>query len=476
MQAGVRAQMPLPLAQALCPDAYVEPFDPLRDFEALSALARWCLRFSPLVGLDQELLSARGSTTLLEQVDGRHYGITIDLTGTERLHGGLRECANLIFSIFKGRARVALTPTIGASWALSRYMASEHPLVILSCAEIPATLEDLPLHALRIDDTCVRLLNDVGIRRIGEVLTLPRHTLSQRFGKKLQYRLVQALGGIEERLLAIEVAREFTTSRTFEPPLTSRRSIVLAIQHLFQSLVTELKTHKKAAKYFQLSIVDTMNRETRKELSLAAANSDHSHLSSVIEPIIDALEFFGEVRDVGISAHQIESTNSEQDTFSASEQRHPTEKERQELMNNFCVRIGKDRVTFAKLSQSYIPERSFSYHSALSSEKEGQVAEQVVPYNLNERPSILFPSPEPISTIAMLPDKPPSYINWRGKRFSITTGIGPERIAPEWWRLNLQNDSFAERDYFKIQDEIGRWLWVYRDSLSLKWFLHGMWM
>ncbi len=468
--------MALPLAQALCPDAYVEPFDPLRDVEALYSLARWCIRFSPLVGLDQELISARSSTTLLEQIDECHYGITIDLTGTERIHGDLRQCANFIYSVFKGRARVALTPTIGASWALSRYMVSEEPWIILSCAEIPRALEDLPLHALRVDDTCVRLLKDVGVRHIGNLLTLPRYTLGQRFGKKLLYRLEQALGEIEERLLTIEEPREFTRSRTFEPPLVTRRSIVLAIQHLFQSLITELRAHKKAAKYFQLTILDTMNRSTKKELSLAAATSDHSHLFSIIEPVVDALQFFGEVREVGMSAHQIESTSSEQSTFSASEQRHPTEKERQELMNNFCVRIGKDRVTFAKLSQSYIPERSFSYQTALSSSEDGHVAEQVIPYNLNERPSILFPSPEPISTIAMLPDKPPSYINWRGKRFSITAGIGPERIAPEWWRLDAQKERFGERDYFKIQDEIGRWLWVYRDRQSLKWFLHGMWM
>jgi protein ImuB len=467
--------MALPLAQALCPDAYVEPFDPLRDIEALYALARWCLRFSPLVGLDHELISARGSSSL-EGLDASHYGITIDLTGTERLHGDLQRCAHFIHSIFKGKARIALTPTIGASWALSRYMRTENPSAILSFAEIPTALENLPLHALRVDDACVQHLKDVGIRHIGNLLTLPRHTLGQRYGKKLLYRLEQALGEIEERLLTIEAPREFETARTFEPPLVTRRSIVMVIQHLFQSLMSELRAHKKAAKYFQLTILDTTNRAVRKELSLATATSDQSHLSSIVEPIIDTLQFFGEVREVRIAAHQIEATTSEQSSFSPSEQRYPTEKEKQELMNNFCVRIGKDRVTFAKLSQSYIPERSFSYRSALSSSEDSHVGEQIVPYNLNERPSILFPSPELISTIAMLPDKPPSYINWRGKRFSITAGIGPERIAPEWWRLNLQKDRFAERDYFKIQDEIGRWLWVYRDRQSLEWFLHGMWM
>ncbi len=475
MQAGVRSQMALPLAQALCPNAHTEPFDPLRDIEALYALARWCIRFSPLVGLDPELISARDSSTP-EKLSPCHYGITIDLTGTERLHRDLQQCVNLLHSVFKGRARIALTPTIGASWALSRYMMRERPWVILSCAEIPSALQELPLQALRVDDVCVRLLKEVGVQRIGKLLALPRHTLSQRFGKKLLYRLEQALGEIEERLLTIEMPREFAISRTFEPPLVTRRSIVMIIQHLFQSIVTELREHKKAAKYFQLTISDTTDRTIRKELPLAAATSNQSHLSSIIEPIIDTLHFFGEVREVRIAAHQIESKTSEQHTFSTSQQTYPTEQQRQELMNNFCVRIGKDRVTFAKLNHSYVPERSFCYRPALSSTDDVHLAEEIPSYNLNERPSILFPSPEPISTISMLPDKPPSYINWRGRRLSITAGVGPERIAPEWWRSNVQHDSFTERDYFRIQDEIGRWLWVYRDRQSLEWFLHGMWI
>jgi protein ImuB len=475
MHVGVRRQMPLPLARALCPDAHVEPFDPVRDVEALYTLARWCFRFSPLVGLDHELVAARASEKLHE-VDSHHYGITIDLTGTERLHGDLVQLSSSIHSLFKGRAQIAVTPTIGGSWALSRQTAISHPMIILSHEELRRSLEDLPLHALRVDHACIRLLKDVGIEHIGSLLRLPRYTLAQRFGKKLLYRLEQALGEIEERLVTIEVPRTYARSRIFEPPLTNRRVISTAIQYLFRALTTVLMADKKAAKYFRLTIRDTGNYTTTKELSLAAATSDTSHIASIIEPIIDTLNFFGEVRELQLIADQVESLTTEQRTFSASEQREPTERERQELMNNFSVRIGKDRVTRAKLHQSYIPERSFSYESVLNLHDELQVSEQTAPYNLEERPSILFPSPEPISTIAMLPDKPPSYIHWRDKRFSVLTGIGPERIAPEWWRLNAQQDRFAERDYFKIQDELGRWLWIYRDQNSLEWFIHGMWV
>jgi protein ImuB len=75
----------------------------------------------------------------------------------------------------------------------------------------------------------------------------------------------------------------------------------------------------------------------------------------------------------------------------------------------------------------------------------------------------------------MLPDKPPSWIRWRNTTLSIISGIGPERIAPEWWQGDLQRDTFSERDYFTIQDTFGRWLWVFREQRSQQWFMHGVW-
>jgi hypothetical protein len=31
------------------------------------------------------------------------------------------------------------------------------------------------------------------------------------------------------------------------------------------------------------------------------------------------------------------------------------------------------------------------------------------------------------------------------------------------------------RDYFKVQDEQGRWLWIYRVLEQGCWFVHGLW-
>lgn len=473
---GVRLGMALPLALAFSPGAHVEDFDPIRDCRALYKLAVRCLQFSPLVGLDHELFVGRSHGTLAE-VSPLYYGVTIDLSGTDKIHGDIHAFSIKLHRFFKRSAAIAIAPTIGAAWALSRFSITGSPRVILSSRDAQSALSPLPVTALRIPEHAITLLHDVGISTIGELACLPRHTLSQRFGKFVTYRLDQAFGAVEERVHTVEETRRYNASRIFEPPLTNRKSIVIAINTLFKALVYDLKAHKRGAKYFHLALHDSQNSSLYREFPLAAATDDIAHLSTIIEPIIDSMNFSGEIREIAITARQIEGVHSEQKSLSPSRYHsEPDSREKKELLNTFSVRIGKERLLFAKLNQSYIPERSFSYTHAPDAVSTPTVQEPIPHYTLNERPSYLLPTPEEIHTIAMLPDKPPSFIQWRGKNLKIITGIGPERIAPEWWGRSLAQGEGVTRDYFKVQDECGRWLWVFRDPITQTWFLHGMWV
>ena len=56
---------------------------------------------------------------------------------------------------------------------------------------------------------------------------------------------------------------------------------------------------------------------------------------------------------------------------------------------------------------------------------------------------------------------------------------GPERIAPEWWRLGEPDARL--RDYYTVEDDRGRRYWLFREGLygeedgpPPKWFVHGL--
>jgi protein ImuB len=95
------------------------------------------------------------------------------------------------------------------------------------------------------------------------------------------------------------------------------------------------------------------------------------------------------------------------------------------------------------------------------------------------RPARLLARPEPIETLALLPDQPPVSFTWRGSRRRVRSADGPERIFGEWWRRGGEQD--AVRDYFQLEDEAGQRFWVFRrgdgeqaHTGDLSWWLHGL--
>ncbi|HBF56924.1 MAG TPA: nucleotidyltransferase, partial [Afipia sp.] len=95
------------------------------------------------------------------------------------------------------------------------------------------------------------------------------------------------------------------------------------------------------------------------------------------------------------------------------------------------------------------------------------------------RPARLLPRPEPIETVALLPDHPPVTFTWRGIRRRVRRADGPERVFGEWWKRDAE--LVAVRDYFRLEDEAGERYWVYRagdgeDAAtgSHRWFMHGV--
>ncbi|CAN5861513.1 hypothetical protein BH11PLA1_BH11PLA1_18520 [soil metagenome] len=97
------------------------------------------------------------------------------------------------------------------------------------------------------------------------------------------------------------------------------------------------------------------------------------------------------------------------------------------------------------------------------------------------RPTTLFAAPHPVQVMALTPDGPVLSIDWQGKRQRVLACRGPERISPEWWRWGSTKGQPRvlllppDRDYFAIEIEDGRWLWVCRQLGTTRWFAHGEW-
>ena len=144
-----------------------------------------------------------------------------------------------------------------------------------------------------------------------------------------------------------------------------------------------------------------------------------------------------------------------------------------DLVDTLANRVGEHAVYRAVPVASDVPERSVARIGAMAANT-GSTWPGHWP-----RPYRLLPRPEPIETLALLPDHPPVWFTWRGIRRRVKRADGPERVFGEWWDRDAELATV--RDYFRVEDEAGERYWLYRagdgedpDTGSQRWFLHGV--
>ena len=442
----------------------------VKDINCLLTLHRWAGQFTPLVGLDREVVCALNTKDdSFLQNNNLHNGLILDLTGTERLFGKPADLSRrLVTGLRKAniQCRAALSPTIGCSWGLSRF--SKKVLTMVNTAQLREAVSDLPTAALRISSQTDQALNQLGIYNVAALLKLPRRLLPERFGIELNTRLDQALGAITEVLHLAHLVNPPKVSKSFETPLCSRESINIATLSLLQRLLGEMATAGQRSSGFVIEFfgIGLANEPfaIKKEIALQSATSNRSHILGVISAVTEGIKIQGQVKTIKVAAFGVSKNSFEQADWLGQTLATDTI---DELIDNLLARLGRDSVNLAYLHESYIPEKSFGYRSITSKDRTITKTSKL----LGDRPPYLFNPPERANVIAILPDGPPAALTWHGQRYKIVTGLGPERISGEWWL----DDSNLERDYFKIQDETGRWLWVFRDKESMNWFVHGLW-
>ncbi len=467
--------MSVALARALAPKAAVLPFYPVQDFKILYQLAAKGLNYTPLSGIEQECRKAYEQQELVH-LDRRYWGLILDITGTGKIYESESSLAKQLLKKLSGsgiEARIAVAPTIGCAWAVSRY--SDPEVSIVSRPFLAEALAKLPVESLRLDRETVETLHMLGIYIIHDLRKLPRKSLTMRFGGTLLKRLDQAHGSIEETYHQITRRESLSVKRTFETHLADREQLKRGAILLLEQLLIKLHDQRSQAGFFRLII--EMEREDgrtvyeKREMALHGSSEKFSHVLSVMEPVFESVPVSGTVSAIGIYAFNITPSRNIQAGFTGEEEEVLRERSASELIDNIAARTGETGIKAAELKPSYIPEKAGSFVPLAQHSRDRKIIEN---YPHFDRPPLLFNRPESVQVLSLLPDHPPSRIQWRGRSYRIIRGAGPERIAAEWWE-QYADDPFEERDYFKIQDETGRWLWVFRMKLSQQWFVHGVW-
>ena len=507
---GLRVGMPLADARAMHPRINVADADEASDLRLLEAIADWCDRYTPLVGLDPP------------------DGLTLDISGCAHLFGGEAALAGDLVQRLGARGlqvRVAVAGTVGCAWGVARYSLSSpergrsthevRRVGIIFSGDERDTLAPLPLAALRISSGTLEALAKVGLKHIADVLDLPRAPLAARFGQAFVRRLDQALGIEDEPITPRLPVPAAMAEQRFAEPIAREEDVLGIIERLAGQIGRVLEQRGEGARLLQAALFRTDGKVFRIEAGTGAPLHDPARIAKLFA---ERLAVIGDEYDPGfgfdmirLSALMTERSDPHQTGLAAPDH----EAELAHLIDRLGARFGMRRVTRLVPQDTHIPEYAalavgaaslrsagFAAHSRPGSVSginssgnpvlgsgsrlsRGRTALQLTarPEQAPQdslaptRPVRLFEHPEPISAIAEVPDGSPARFTWRQMSHVVVHAEGPERIAMEWWRD--EEGHALTRDYFRVETREGLRVWLFRKwphdpERTTHWFLHGV--
>jgi protein ImuB len=501
--AGLAEGQALRDASAICPGLLTVPADPLSEARFLTILRRWAGQFSPWVAEEPPA------------------GLMIDLSGAAHLHGGEEgvlarvagDCEDLGLTV-----RAGIADTAGAAWALARHARSTAaPLrsgdainqearatrsraakrrgwergggpprmvsargaetaVIAPPGRLVDALSDLPLAALRLEGDTVDRLMRLGLRRVGDLMLLPRASLSRRFGLEVLRRLDQALGMEPEPLTPARPPMHFAVRLTLPDPIGLRSDVEAALDRLLPPLCARLKAQGRGARRVALQAFRADGGVAVVEVGLARAADTPDRMRPLLHLKLDQID-----AGFGIDCLRLEALAHE----AMVHQQHRGQLEvtgavlaggakadphaLDDLIGRLSARLGDAAITRLHPGDSHVPAKAAQVLMAgWSQPYPGPWPGQPTP-----RPLVMF-RPEPVD--APEGPEPPASFRWRRQVFTTRMAAGPERLQPEWW-LEDPDWRSGRRDYWRVEVEGGARLWLFfgqGGAVTDRWYCEGV--
>ncbi len=445
---GIVRGMVLADARAIVPHLKVQQEKPQVVERLLKKIARWCIRFTPVVALDPP------------------DGIILDATGCSHLWGGDQQYINDLENRIRTKGydvRVAMADTIGAAWALARFSSE----TVVNSDHLVQALIPLSPAALRLDPGSIDMLYKLGLRRIGSFLSMPDSVLRRRFGEGFLKKVRQALGREEEFITPVIPVAEYQERLPALDPVIHAAGIETALEILCRKICEKLRAEQKGIRraLFRLYKTDNTTQEIGIETSRPSQNAEHIY--KLFQLKIATILAEPGVELFVIEASAVDNYVPLQEKIWETTGYGINETLLGELVDRLSGRLGASRIYRFLPVEHYWPERSVERVTGLEIMKRTDWRPDV------SRPVQLLPYPEEVDVTAPIPDYPPMMFRYKGRLHKVIKADGPERIEQEWWIQDGEH-----RDYYSVENEEGQRYWLFRlghysDMQSPKWYLHG---
>ncbi len=550
---GGRGKQP---PQTIVPVEFRE-WQPLRDRAMLRTVAELTRRYAPVVGLDEVPLPD---------------SLLLDVTGCAPLFGGEAGLAEALLKDIRRagwNCRIAITSSVAIGWALthsdgstrqdqqrqqsqgsvvgsadsrrSRQGASSEsivhdlPITIVPDGYEQQELARLPVATSRLDLNDLEILSHLGIRTLGQLLSLPREDLPSRFSEAGVLRVQQLSGAVDEPIVPIPEANPITALWSSDDPALGLNDIRFILQILTTQIAEQLVRRRVACSsvtcHFRfpdrtqmvvtagvvkptqsaellhevlclrvetqatLSAMESSALEARKGAN--ATNAEPDSVAAVGPSDGDtnperSMEFLLSQPFHAVRMNVVTTSlpiARQKDLFSPEEHVVPQE-ELAALISRLSGRLGTEAVRtlrtqpdarpeFEVVSDSVLGKDPALTRQAVLDEKLGKLTEplQVSELLIGEQGI----APKIVSRpLRLLPVPLPISTGEQRRRFPTQLLVSGRTFqlrqfsAPERIQTAWWTDEPCHRDYYQVTTHVGSRMWMYRDLHTSQWFLHGI--
>jgi protein ImuB len=389
--------------------------------------------------------------------------------------------------------QLALAPTPRAAFWLARAGLN---CVCHDAAVTLVALRQVPLSALPLTPDVSLRLTGFGLRRLGEVLALPRDAIGARLGKAFVLDLARALGELADPQPWFTFPEHFEQRIELPAAVEHAPVLLFAAQRLIGVLAGWLAARNAAVRDLSLEIGHGSHPPSRLNLRFSAPVHGTARIERVLKEHLDRLHLPSPAVTLALEVRRHESRDGRSRGLldASAVVAGDAAEVMAELLDRLAARLGDRAVRRIACHADHRPEqasRSLPHGRLLDGGRGGWRTARMAPLR-HPRPLWLLAQPQPLGERHGRP-------YWRGP---LTMLSGPERIEGGWWdaaagkpvsnlsvvsaaaagelpheipnELPEEKSGDIRRDYFIALDTAQRWCWIYRQQgKTAGWFLHG---
>jgi protein ImuB len=359
------------------------------------------------------------------------------------------------------------------------------PDAALAFARFPGAAGDwrrLPVAALGLDAEAEAGLRRAGLALVGEVARQPSAAIAARFG----LQAVKALGFLHEQVRPLKLRRPpprlAFEARLAEPLLTTDAAHAV-LAELYARAARRLARLGRGGRRFEAAFDRADGAVQRLAVESGRPLRDPRAIARLFDERIEGL---ADPLDPGFGYDRIALAVSRHEPLAVrqpqlGEARDAAPDALDAALDRLSIRFGADSFLTLLPLDSHLPEASEARRPARDGEAPAWGRPAIEDTDPPLRPLFLFDPPEPVEVLAEVPDGPPHRFRWRRTQHRVALAEGPERIAPDWWRLaSGALEGGRVRDYWRVEDMDGRRYWLFRAGLygevgaAARWYLHGL--